>query len=70
MSGTAPTSLYRDRSWSGLEWTSFRQELSWELSLKANAADWLEDPLEDLTNNTPDSSNVSLIAVNLNRRNN
>ena len=69
-SGTAPTSLYRDNSSSGLECTFLCQELRWELSLKENASDWLDDPLEDLINNTPDSSKVSLMAANLNRSNN
>ena len=68
-SGTAPTSLNRDNSWSGLEWTCLRQELKLELSRKENASDWLDDPLEDLINKTPDSSKVSLMAVNLNRGN-
>jgi hypothetical protein len=47
-----------------------RQELRLELELKENASDWLDDPLEDLINNTPDSSKVSLMAANLNRGNN
>ena len=64
-SGTAPTCLYRDSSSSGEEWTFVRQELREELLLKENASDWLEDTLDDLSSNTPDSSNVSLIAANL-----